>query len=942
MESTEDWTVYASSDFSDDQHQVFGDVFVCSPEGELVAMFSGCRMSRIPIVRLEKALDAAFSTSDDSISKIAPHHREPTANQPPGSGEVGTVAAGLQSADLLPQHPKDAKAALRQLVAECIMIDESQIPDDTLLELLGLDSLGSAELAEELASRFGLAFDTIDSRAEMLCRILADISDVQFDEIQPAFMLAELHVGIDSLSLLGFKQELEDQFSLVLDLHMNSTLQQLMTSLKFGNKSRPNLKGESENREIPPMQGDHLVPCLFERNPFDVLSSLGPKFNEAASQHRALRHWSDVAPINGISRSRPQQHSSGQEVPHFDYLSPKYHKLVRRCWEILQRHNIVTISDGELRRGTDKSLLIARGTGTINPRSASQLLKAFKSRFPHYLHEANLIKPTGPRLSDCLCGNIESTSLIFGSAVSLQIMENYYSSSPLTACLTEQVYYQEACANSRSRWWYGWNNEQYTFTDISPSLVRKAKKKFQSQFPWITYSTLNLEVDITPGFLGQLDIVVATNVVHATTDRVAACRRILETLSPEGGLLVLAETTRKNAWCDICFGLLDGWWFADGTIAPLQTAQEWVETFENAKFASVGYSNGSSADANTAQLIVRSNICLNVAKPVPMSTPTPKPTDGTMNKKDAEVERSDGHHLQTLVYNESDGVQIHADVYYPKVPSQAAMTIALTIHGGGYVTLSRRAIRSTQTRYLLRNGVASMTIDDGPMADVCDAYRWAQQVLPGIAFKAGRAMSLSWTAEAAGFPRPMPYYASTPPLTSNQEKGQDYLAVNSVIPGLGRAGFITDLPKPQMSLQSIIEAMPSKPVTYSTSTNVNSEAGWIKPGDPRSELLLMMSHLGIALAILLNGILCDENSQLRRTACLDPPSPERVASISPLARLRAGQYSVLTFIIHGTLDKVAPFTAAKKFADELALPALSMIDSAIASYLYREAGIYLI
>ncbi|OTA52021.1 hypothetical protein K449DRAFT_441003 [Hypoxylon sp. EC38] len=112
--------------------------------------------------RLEKALDAAFSTSDDSISKIAPHHREPTANQPPGfRGEVGTVAAGLQSADLLPQHLKDAKAALRQLVAEYIMIDESQIPDDTSLELLGLDSLGSAELAEELASRFGLAFDTI-------------------------------------------------------------------------------------------------------------------------------------------------------------------------------------------------------------------------------------------------------------------------------------------------------------------------------------------------------------------------------------------------------------------------------------------------------------------------------------------------------------------------------------------------------------------------------------------------------------------------------------------------------------------------------------------------------------------------------------------------------------------------------------------------------------
>ncbi|OTA52020.1 hypothetical protein K449DRAFT_441002 [Hypoxylon sp. EC38] len=578
----------------------------------------------------------------------------------------------------------------------------------------------------------------------MLCRILADISDVQFDEIHPAFMVAEL--GIDSLSLLDFKQELEDQFSLILNLDMNSTLQQLMTSLKFGNKSRPNLKGESENREIPPMQGDHLVPCLFERNPFDVLSSLGPKFDEAASQHRALDHWSDVAPMQ-------------------DELTIAY--IVEAMVSLgvdLSNIAAVTISDGELRRGTEKSLLIACGTGTINPRSASQLLKAFKSRFSHYLHEANLIKLTGLRLSDCLCGNIESTSLMFGSAVSLQIMENYYSSSPLTACLTEQV-----IAFLTVLRWYGWNNEQYTFTNISPSLVRKAKKKVQSQFLWITYSTLNLEVDITPGFLGQFDIVVATNVVHATTDR----------------CLPKLQERMLGATFALDFNVLDGWWFADGTIAPLQTAQEWVETFENAKFASVGYSNGSSADANTAQLIVRSNICLNVAKPVPMSTPTPEPTDGTINKKDAKVERSDGHHLQTLVYNESDGVQIHADVYYPKVPSQAVMPIALMIHGAGYVTLYRRAIRLTQTRYLLRNGLLPVSIDywlcpevmidDGPMADVCDAYRWAQQVLPGIASKAGvrvdprriavigwstggqLAMSLGWTAEAAGFPRPMPY-----------------------------------------------------------------------------------------------------------------------------------------------------------------------------------------
>jgi acetyl esterase/lipase len=50
---------------------------------------------------------------------------------------------------------------------------------------------------------------------------------------------------------------------------------------------------------------------------------------------------------------------------------------------------------------------------------------------------------------------------------------------------------------------------------------------------------------------------------------------------------------------------------------------------------------------------------------------------------------------------------------------------------------------------------------------------------------------------------------------------------------------------------------------------------------------------------------------------LTPPSPECVASISPLARLRAGQYAVPTFIAHGTEDEVAPFAAAERFVTEM-------------------------
>ncbi|KAL9637418.1 MAG: hypothetical protein Q9164_002204, partial [Protoblastenia rupestris] len=63
-------------------------------------------------------------------------------------------------------------------------------------------------------------------------------------------------------------------------------------------------------------------------------------------------------------------------------------------------------------------------------------------------------------------------------------------------------------------------------------------------------------------------------------------------------------------------------------------------------------------------------------------------------------------------------------------------------HGGGYMTLSKTAIRPAQTLYLLENGILPISFDyrlcpevnliDGPIADTRDALMWAQTQLPEI------------------------------------------------------------------------------------------------------------------------------------------------------------------------------------------------------------------
>lgn len=103
---------------------------------------------------------------------------------------------------------------------------------------------------------------------------------------------------------------------------------------------------------------------------------------------------------------------------------------------------------------------------------------------------------------------------------------------------------------------------------------------------------------------------------------------------------------------------------------------------------------------------------------------------------------------------------------------------ALMIHGGGFLTLSRKAVRTRQTKHLLAHGLLPVSVDhrlcpqvnvlDGAMTDARDACLWAQRVLPdimeprGITVDRSRyvvvgwstggtlAMTTAWTVEQAG------------------------------------------------------------------------------------------------------------------------------------------------------------------------------------------------
>ncbi|MEZ3181297.1 SDR family NAD(P)-dependent oxidoreductase [Streptomyces pimonensis] len=103
----------------------------------------------------------------------------------------------------------------------------------------------------------------------------------------------------------------------------------------------------------------------------------------------------------------------------------------------------------------------------------------------------------------------------------------------------------------------------YDVTDISASLVATTRQRLAPGRPHTDFRVLDIEDDLFPQGFGtdRYDVVVATNVLHATRDIRRTLRNVAE-LTAQGGLLVVNEATRVLDAVTPVFGLTDGWWLA--------------------------------------------------------------------------------------------------------------------------------------------------------------------------------------------------------------------------------------------------------------------------------------------------------------------------------------------------------------------------------------------
>ncbi|KAF2218978.1 AMP-binding enzyme [Elsinoe ampelina] len=135
----------------------------------------------------------------------------------------------------------------------------------------------------------------------------------------------------------------------------------------------------------------------------------------------------------------------------------------------------------------------------------------------------------------------------------------------------------------------------YTFTDISSGFFPKAKEFFDStpSSSRISYKILDISKDPEKqGFVPQAyDLVIASQVLHATPVMENSIRNVRSLLKPGGFLVVNEGINNETARLGTIFGAFPGWWLGaenDGRhLGPNLAVSEWDKLLRSTGFSGV-------------------------------------------------------------------------------------------------------------------------------------------------------------------------------------------------------------------------------------------------------------------------------------------------------------------------------------------------------------------
>ena len=260
---------------------------------------------------------------------------------------------------------------------------------------------------------------------------------------------------------------------------------------------------------------------------------------------------------------------------------PDHRRLFRRMLEMLAKSGVLA-ADGD-------GFVVVVGPEEPLPEEMPKDLEAFATKmteqYPHGVTEVGLFRRCGSALAQVLLGRMDPLTLLFSSGDPTPA--DLYLKAPVARAANKmlrdavralvdrlpdnrRLRVVEVGAGTGSATTYilpelPEGRFDYTYTDISAGFFAEAEARFGDGGGCIEYRTLDVEKDpVAQGYAPHgYDLIIASNVLHATRylqETLGHCRDLL---APSGQLIAL-ENLSGLGWMDLTFGQLDGWWrFAD-------------------------------------------------------------------------------------------------------------------------------------------------------------------------------------------------------------------------------------------------------------------------------------------------------------------------------------------------------------------------------------------
>lgn len=593
------------------------DVFVYdADDGSLVEAILGISFVKVAKATIQKLLtrltpglgkkSPAADLPPHAPAKVNPHTAVKGARQPSHSGTpADTLKTPAPGEKRTKPRKLDVAPKVKAILAELSGLEPHEIKNDSGLADLGIDSLLGMEMAHEIEAAFDITLPTselieiIDMPGLMKCvqkAVGAGASgahdhseDAECDDLDTSDSRSDSHsstTSSDNQTVMTTPQDESDMEFGELKLSFDVVMEAFNETKSLTDERIAEYGQTSYVDTAMPMQTQMCIALTLE-----AFKELGVPLDDAKPGQRFPRI------------SHPKEHS----------------RLVEYLYKMLEKESrLITVDD----------TLVTRTAVSYPTKSSKAVLQELVERFPDQYTANKLAFYTGSNLAQVLLGKTDGIKLVFGTSHGRELVSGLYGEWPLNRVFYKQmedflsrlvskldgrdgplkILEMGAGTGGTTRWLVPLLASldvpvEYTFTDLAPSFVAAARKKFKP-YPFMRFRTHDIEKAPENDLVGTQHIVIASNAVHATHSLSESTGNIRKLLRADGFLLML-EMTDTMYWVDMIFGLFEGWWyFDDGRTHAVTNEESWQKDLQSVGYGHVDWTDGQRPENKVEKLII--------------------------------------------------------------------------------------------------------------------------------------------------------------------------------------------------------------------------------------------------------------------------------------------------------------------------------------------------